>query len=169
MFIYFTFLQENQDVSKPLDLANPLLSVPEDCSISNPACFSLAVLWYFKYFKYYTYFNSSLPWPALLWYCSIAEEFQLGCPTTVAWTLPTTALQWPPLDIREGQATESWPFGRDCQSSGKDRLTWENNCSPTWGIYMYTIIQSPVHLILGRYNQPSLGDLGGTTDLLFAN
>ena len=99
-----------------MDLASLVLSVPEDCSISNPACFGPAVLWYFKYFKYYTYFNSSLPWPAVLWYCSIAEEFQLGCPTTVAWalpSLPTAALQWPPLDIREGQPTKSWPFGRN--------------------------------------------------------
>ena len=158
-----------------MHLASLVLSVPEDCSISDPACFGPAPLWHFKYCKkckYCTYFNSRLPWPAVLWYCSIAEEFQLGCPTTVAWalpSLPTAALQWPPLDIREGQPTESWPFGRDCQPSGKDRLTWENNCSLTWGIYMYTIIQSPVHWILGRYNQPSLGDLGGTTDLLFAN
>ena len=141
--LFHFFLQENQDVSQPVDLASLVLSVPEDCSISDPACFGPAPLWHFKYCKYCkkckycTYFNSRLPWPAVLWYCSIAEEFQLGCPTTVAWalpSLPTAALQWPPLDIREGQPTESWPFGRDCQSSGKDRLTWKNNCSPTWGI-----------------------------------
>ena len=57
--LFHFFLQENQDVSQPVDLASLVLSVPEDCSISNPACFGPAVLWYFKYFKYYTYFNSS--------------------------------------------------------------------------------------------------------------
>ena len=128
MFINFTaslFHYSNSRCIRASGVGQSCLVSPRRLqqNISKPAGFGPAVLWYFKYCQYYKYctyskysryFNSSLP-SAVVWYCT-AEEFQLSGPTTAAWalpSLPTAALQWPPLDIREGQPTESWPFGRN--------------------------------------------------------